>query len=480
MLTREIPLLDSINMTDKELIALANKYKDLPGFGGFYVVDEPFNPSPYARIANILNKVCPDARINVNFLPVNCYADPGHYLRQLCDYGGLLENGGVLSLDCYCFPNGGGVDEKNLFTNYEAIRKAGLITGCDTAVYVQSVGMIGGFNYRRPSEADLRYNMMAALAYGIKEIQFFTFGSPGTQDFTYTDGLIDINCEPTELYYSVCGINKKVHTIGEYLAACDARYVYHNLNLTDGAYNILPKDSFVRAGSADIIVSLMEEREGNGEYVMVVNKDILNSQNVTLTFKGMDKVYIVDDKTGELFQMPLSDGKLSLELVAGDCVLIKLPEGNFIPEEEAKSGNVALGAFVSGSGSVGSGNYYLYHLTDGEKDGVTAASIGSNNGKDQYFTLDLGREYDMNRIDLYPAGSDRTIGKYNPKNFKILVSQDGENWTEVVSNSDELSKDAPSVFRFDTVKARYVRITFIGLKGSARVEIAELEVYNEK
>ena len=322
--TRELIQRNCLEMSEDELHAFAEKYKGLTGFGGFYVIDEPQDPTPYARVENALRDVYPDANVNVNFLPVNCYASPEAYFELFCKYGNALTHGGSLSLDCYNFPGEGGVDETNLFNNYNCIRRAGLATGCDTAVYVQAVGMVGGFNYRRPSEADIRYNMMAALAYGVKEIKFFTFASPGTQDFTYTDAMIDINYEPTELYFSVCAINKKIHAIGEHLAACDAKEVYHTKLSTEGVYEILPADSFVKAPDADVIVSFMEERVGNGKYVMVVNKDILASQKVTLIFEDVDSISIVDDKTGELIEKALEDGALTLDMLAGDCALIKL------------------------------------------------------------------------------------------------------------------------------------------------------------
>lgn len=322
--TREIPLYTCLDMSDDDVREFAKKYRDLPGFGGFYVVDEPQDPTPYARIENALRDICPDTKINVNFLPVNCYPSADAYYDLFCKYGNGLTHGGALSLDCYNFPGEGGVDEKNLFTNYNTLRRAGLDTGCDTAVYVQSVGMIGFFNYRRPSEADLRYNMMAALSYGVKEIKFFTFGSPGNQDFPYTDAIVGPDHNPTDLYDIVCRINRKVHAIGTHLAACDAKEVYHSKITTEDVYEILPGDSFVKVGDADVIVSLMEERAGDGKYVMVVNKDILASQSVTLTFDGMNKVYLVDDKTGELADKALDGGKLTLDMLAGDCALIKL------------------------------------------------------------------------------------------------------------------------------------------------------------
>ena len=161
LLTRELDVQNSLNLSDDQLRELAERYKDLPGFGGFFIVDEPRNPTPYARAENIYREVCPDAYVNVNFYPGEAYPSRDVYLRQLCDYGGLLTYGGTLSMDCYCFDLNGGVNEYRLFSNYDDIRVAGLYTKNNTAVYVQSVG---GDTYRRPSGSVVRYNMMAAFS----------------------------------------------------------------------------------------------------------------------------------------------------------------------------------------------------------------------------------------------------------------------------------------------------------------------------
>lgn len=93
--TRDKVFLDgALNMTDEEIRALARAYADLPGFGGFYVVDEPYHPTPYTRVENILREVCPITYVNVNFLPRGSYPE-GDYICRLCDYGGLLTTGGT-------------------------------------------------------------------------------------------------------------------------------------------------------------------------------------------------------------------------------------------------------------------------------------------------------------------------------------------------------------------------------------------------
>jgi hypothetical protein len=383
-------------------------------------------------------------------------------------------------MDCYCFPEGGGVNEHGLFSNYEDLRKAALLTGTDTAVYVQSVGMVGG--YRTPSGADLRYNMMAALAYGIKEIKFFTWGTPTTDEGNYTVAILDRDNKPTELYHEVVKINKKIHAIGTHLAACDATYVYHSKATTPDAYEIIPRNLFVQAGSGDVILSLMEERIGSGEYVFVGSKDLSAAQTVTLTFKGMDKVYVVSDTTGELTETTLDSGKLTLTVAAGDGILIKLPEGDFIKPEAKRGDNLALNAPVFGTSSVGEGSYYLYNLTDGVTGTAAAARLLGEYGKLQYLTVDLGKLQSINRVNLYPAGEGVACGFNNPKDFSILVSDDGVHWIEVAKNTEGLDRQYVPVFRFDSVEARYVCLRIhmpdgTGLDGC--VDIAELMVYND-
>ena len=476
--TRDVTVQNAVNMTDAQLRQLAEKYKDLPGFGGFFIVDEPYNPNAFARVENVLREVCPDTYINVNFLPGAAYPSRSVYLRQLCDYGGLLTNGGTLSMDCYCFPEGGGVNEHGLFSNYEDVRKAGLLTKTNTAVYVQSVGLRG--QYRTPTGDDLRYNMMAALAYGVKEIKFFTWTAPIPSEGNYTEAILDYESKPTALYDDVVKINKKVHAIGSHLAACDATYVYHSLLKTKGVYEVLPVDYFVQVGDANVILSMMEERAGRGEYIFAVNKDITKEQTVTLTFKGLSSVYLVSDETGELTEMPLKSGTLTLTLAAGDGALLMLPEGDFIHAPVSDDANLALHAPVSGTSSVGQGDHYLYNLTDGIINTPNAARVSGEHGEVQTLTVDLGEVKSINRVDMYPAGIGTSCGAFNPTDFSILVSADGLTWVEVAQNTRPLPLETVPVFRFDAIDARFVRICIRGLKKvNSFADIGELMVYSD-
>ncbi len=476
--TREIRLQQCLSKTDEEIIALANEYKDIPGFGGFYIVDEPANPSIYAHTENLLRSVCPDTLVNVNFLPRGAYGE--NYLRQLSDYGSLLQYNGTLSLDVYCFSPDGGVNETALFSNYADLHRAGLMTGNDTAVYVQSVGSPSQYGYRRPSPADLRYNMMAALAYGVKEIKFFTWGTPVLSDGNYTDAIIDRDGVPTDLYDDVCTINAYVHAIGQYIAACDATAIYHSKQ-HNSFYQAVPADLFIQpVGDCEIIVSLMEERGGSDEYIMLVNKDITASQTFTCAVDGVSALEIVD-VDGNLVPLALTDGKFTLTLEAGDSAVIKLPAGDFIKSAEKKA-DLAQSATVTATASTSEANMYVYNTYDGIKNGG-GVCLKSPDGSPQSLTFDLHEVTTINRVDIAPARTNEACGIAYPSELTVAVSADGKEWQVVAATqAGDIAQPITTVptFRFANTDARYVRVTVSGYASAATYyELGDISIYND-
>ncbi len=478
VLTRETRIQDALHKSDDELRAIAAEYKDIPGFGGFFVVDEPYNPNPYARVENALRSVTPEAYVSVNFLPRGVYPE-GDYIRQLTDYGALLRYNGVLSLDVYCFGPNGGVDEVSLFGNYEDLRRAGLMTGMDTAVYVQSVGSPSQFGYRRPSAADLRYNMMAALAYGIKEIKFFTFGTPPEGEGEYTEGIIDRDGKPTDLYDDVCAINAYVHAIGPYIVACDVTEVYHS-HQNAGVYRAVPEELFIQTDDkAEVIVSLLEERGGDAEYVMLVNKDFSAAQTFTCTVDGVPSLEIVG-VDGKLTDLAMKNGQFTLTLEAGDAAVLRLPKGDFIKSETETEADLARGAQVTASSSAGENGLYLYDIYDGKYDG-RGVRLSSENGAVQSVIFDLRKTETINRVDIFPVGEKQRCGAYFPAELDVSVSTDGEQWTTVATLSDVACpiKTVP-VVRFSDVQARYVCLRVTDMGGLRKFcEIGDVRIYRD-
>lgn len=477
--TRDIRIQESLKYTDEELTAIASEYKDIPGNIGFYVCDEPFDPNPYARVENTLRKVFPNSYVNINFLPRESYPE-GTYYKRLTDFGSLVLSGGTLSLDTYNFGLDGGVNESSLFKNYNDLRTAALKTGKNTAVYVQSVGYI---NYRRPSENDLRYNMMAALSYGVKELKFFTWGKPTGVDTGYTDSIFNENFEPTNLYQAVCEINKKIHNLGKYLAQGDAVAVYHTRNKTPGAYDTVPEDFPIqKEGSTDVILSVIQSRTGNDQYLMVVNKNIRRDQTVSLKVADI-KLKMVDDKTGKLIDAPVENGILKFDLVAGDGALFKIEGKKLYEEKNSSSLNLAADARLFSTSAAGDGISFLCDIHDGKNNDGKGAKIITQDGKEQYITFDLGAVKTLNRVDIYPYGKDYECGYGFPVGLSILISEDGRNWNEVVQAKDYvINRSKVPVFKFASSQARYVRIAvtkFTVSEGMGSCRFGEVEIYND-
>ncbi len=120
---------------------------------------------------------------------------------------------------------------------------------------------------------------------------------------------------------------------------------------------------------------------------------------------------------------------------------------------------------------------------------------GSDAAKAQ-FTIELGEGTRFNKIVIQPSHaihSVKIVVKNNPdddsnpydvhfpKNFRIQISNDGENWEDIVveENYDkcDINDPQPQVFTFDQVSAKYVRLQMEKL--TEYVKLSEFAVYNE-
>lgn len=105
---------------------------------------------------------------------------------------------------------------------------------------------------------------------------------------------------------------------------------------------------------------------------------------------------------------------------------------------------------------------------DGNREETRWASGYSN---DEWFEVDLGDIYDINQVNIYWEAA------YG-KQYKILVSEDGVNYTEVYEekNGSEGLKES----KFNTVKARYVKMQGVQKANEYGYSIFEFEVYESK
>ncbi len=155
--------------------------------------------------------------------------------------------------------------------------------------------------------------------------------------------------------------------------------------------------------------------------------------------------------------------------------------------------NVALGKYVQASGSAWDGDMWGIPMVvdgsimqtefeDGGTNGWMSNAVGDVTGQ-TWIIIDLGREYPINKITLYP----RQSGERFPTGFYLEVSTDGSVWTKVAEETADPYTLEGRTFEFDTVNAAYVRLTTTEMHADSYVEafggyiaqISEIEVFAE-
>ena len=476
--------------SEAQIAEAVARYKNVPGAYGFYILDEPLNPNAYLDAYIALKKAAPEAYMHLNFLPSGAYGSTEIYKAQMEDWCRLAAAAGYpqdyLMFDRYPFPlQAGAMDRSGFFSNTRACYEVGLKNDVKTGMYIQTVSQTAAF--RRPTDSEIRYEMYAALAFGFKQLSFFTWFTPVNRSEPFADGIIAADGTPNAHYETVKTINHEILAIGETLVKCDALEVWFNGPDTYGQPAV-PADFFVKADKNDsVILSFLRHKETGRNYLMVVNNNYSAAQDVELTFdQAITSLSEVSRTDGSLKKLTMNGQKLTLKLAAGDAMFIALPEGfdhyKPITGQPSATTNLVDNAMITAPTSVGSDGWYISCLQDGIR-----LSSGSGNGwrtnnrKASYVDIDLGETLSFNRVDLYAAGNIFDYGKTFPSELKISVSNDGKTFTEVKSLTDLEIKSAKGMkVDVGAQTARYIRIDLLDTaKGAQYMAIGEIEVYND-
>lgn len=483
---------DLLGKTDEQLRQLARRYREYDCVAGFYLKDEPSNANPYGRIARIFREEMPGCLVQLNMLPMGALQDPKGHAEDWINAAGP-ENMSYLSYDQYPFGlEAGSVPQ--MFANMNFVREIGLKYGVDTALYLQSVGVINGF--RRPTVSETRYHASAALAYGYKNLKYFTYMTPvdrGNEEFT--DAIIRPDGTKSDTFDGIADINRSVKKVSKILGNLDALEIYHH-GRADSATVMLPEDWYLSAGAdqTDFLVSLMKDRVNGRNYLMIVNKDYTNDAKITFRLQGVSALTDVTGGAEAAAAVPIENGAFTAEFSAGGFRLYQLEKGVDLtkPYADASAQNLALEKPIYASYSVGENGYYACRANDGTR--FSSASVKgwryqrtAENREDPeiYLMVDLKRAVEINRVDLYPTGAYGTdsFGTYFPVEYSILYSEDGKEWCAAASHITEqpTQTEIPTV-TFDTVSARYVKLVLHQCRqagGREVAELAEIEIYHD-
>lgn len=476
--------------TADEIKALIAEYRNVPGVAGYYILDEPLNPNLYNDIYAAIKQADPTGYAHLNFLPYGVYGEEVCE-KQMHDWLTLNASTGYpqdyLMYDLYPYPdNSTEMNRTGFLTNMRIAWKVGLAHGVKTGNYLQSMRIPGA--YRCPSVAEIRYEAMMGLAFGYKQLSYFTWFTPSNRSEPFDEGIIllDGSTNP-KTYDGVVQLNKEIHALGTTLIHLDAKEIY--LNGETWGQPAIPAAFFAQPqDTTNYTVSYLRDKTTGRNYMMVVNNNYSEAATMTLkldgAITGLQRVSAAD---GSLSAVALGDGNtLQLTLAAGDGALFALPEGydcETVTTPEAND-NLALNTTVNVNNSVGGEGWYVSNLTDGIR--TSDASKNSNGWKSNTasatLTLDLGAVRTFNRVDLYPVGDLFAYGVGMPTDFAIEVSADGSTWKTVYDTSDETAAPTdtyqPRSVPFDAVEARYIRID-VRASNDSYVALAEVEVYND-
>ena len=151
-------------------------------------------------------------------------------------------------------------------------------------------------------------------------------------------------------------------------------------------------------------------------------------------------------------------------------------------------GNLAIGATVTASSDVGNSDWARAKINDGQRHSVGgfmgwSSSNSTSANHTEWVTLNFGSARTFNRVDLYPRDDSPNAGQNFPIDFTISVSNDGTNWTTVVTQTGYALPSGVQSFTFASQTAQYIGVSSTNLRPNPydnnfyRLAFAEIEAY---
>ena len=313
---------------------------------GYHVVDEPTADKfpEISRLVNIYREADKTRYPMVNLFPsyAPTWALGGTYMDHVSNFVQTIgaENIDYLSHDYYPFRDGG-VVLTDIFADMEVLRKVAYENGkLKTHAYPQSTAWNGT---RMPTVDEMRWNVYGYLAYGFKALSWFNLVCPGSSDtegegfrdsVIYRDGTI----RDPEFFAAFSDLNWEVRGLSPILMNVDVAHAYHVQKNVQGVEG-LPDDYFLQpSGRNDFIISVMETKEGDDQYIMIFNKN--TKRNATCKFtvdpaSGVKWVEYFDPHIGEYIPVEFEDGMLKDKFIPGEGRIYRLRYDDPPSETEA-------------------------------------------------------------------------------------------------------------------------------------------------
>ncbi len=317
-----------VNGSESEIKAMVQDYGKYNATIGYNIADEP-GIDGLSAVSNTCKRILNQDNkriLFVNLLPE--WAVPNYESDYVARWIEKAGKGNIkyLSFDNYPFFKNGTFRD-SYFKNLNIIRQAGLRNGIRTASYLQSIGIADV--YRRPNAVEMEYSAFVNLAYGIKNVIWFTYWTPTNRGEVFTNSIIDPSGNRTDLYEPFKKINGEIQQLGKRLIKLDAVEVYHSgSKLPDGVEQI--PDTFLWQPdnkSDELIISHLKGVKSDEEYIMVVNKSIIQTNKFFFHIrKPVLRILEVSKVTGKNIRtnFDLKTRLMSEEFLPGEGKLYQL------------------------------------------------------------------------------------------------------------------------------------------------------------
>lgn len=268
-----------------------------PGLAGYYLMDEP-NAGLFpglGRMTDVIRAVDPRHWVYINLLPN--YASP----QQLGTptYEAYLEafvkhcRPQALSYDNYFLTRDNPADYALFWSNLRLVSAAALRHGIP---FWNIVSSVGSYSYRVPTDADLRLQAFASLAYGAGGVAYFTYFAPPHGNYRLSP--VDQFNHETPTWYHLQNVNLQIQKLAPTLAELAWRRAYHIGQIPAGCLG-QDRRSLVRGSPNGPLVVGEFSAKDQTPYILMVNPSLAGSIFCRLELrKGMEVAAIVSAYTG--------------------------------------------------------------------------------------------------------------------------------------------------------------------------------------
>jgi hypothetical protein len=324
------------------LDGVVRDYAGSPALLGYYLKDEPAAAEfpTLAALSRGLRARDPWRLPYINLFPN--YATPAQLgtptYPSYLDVFVRAVHPGLLSFDHYALLTSG--ERPNYFENLEAIRREALQAGIPFA-YILRVTPHGP--YRDPSEADLRWQVYSALAYGAHGILYFTYWTLPDDSVPFSGAILDHQGLRTAHYYEVQRINSELSALAPTLVQLRSTGVYHTGTLPSGTQGLPPGGVVRSVNGGDALIGLFQGPRllpvGYGaiqlptsDYILLANRSPYGAAQLRVTLQpGVSQIVEISRSTGQpgRSQGPDTFGgnSFSITLAPGDGRLFALLPG---------------------------------------------------------------------------------------------------------------------------------------------------------